>query len=68
MNFDRKQFMFGAALAAITSELGFAMANAEAADDPNSMPTTPAAAHQTEYFFKNSTFEFVFVTALGRAY
>jgi hypothetical protein len=32
------------------------------------LPTTPLAAHQTSYFFKNSAFEFVILTSLGRAY
>jgi len=30
--------------------------------------TTPSAAHQATYFFKNSAFEYVFLTSLGRAY
>ena len=32
------------------------------------VPTTPSGAHQATYFFKNSAFEFVFLTSLGRAY
>ncbi len=35
---------------------------------PTNLPTTPLAAHQATYFFKNSAFEFVFLTSLGRAY
>lgn len=32
------------------------------------LATTPAAAHQATYFFKNSAFEYVLLTSLGRAY
>lgn len=32
------------------------------------LATTPSAAHQATYFFKNSAFEYVFLTCLGRAY
>ncbi len=39
-----------------------------AANDPGNDPTTPLAAGQTSYFFKNSSMEFVFLTGLGRAY
>lgn len=35
---------------------------------PTNLPTTPSGAHQATYFFKNSAFEFVLLTSLGRAY
>lgn len=69
MAIDRKQFMLGLTTAAIAPGLQSAEANAEGANDGGAaMPTTPRAAHQTTYFFKNSAFEYVFLTALGRAY
>ncbi|MBL8541862.1 MAG: prolyl oligopeptidase family serine peptidase [Betaproteobacteria bacterium] len=38
------------------------------AQPTTSLATTPAAAHQATYFFKNSAFEYVLLTSLGRAY
>lgn len=38
------------------------------AQETNNLPTTPLAANQATYFFKNSAFEFVLLTSLGRAY
>lgn len=38
------------------------------AHQTTNLPTTPLAAHQTTYFFKNSAFEFVLLASLGRAY
>lgn len=65
MDIDRKQFTLGLVAASMASGLHSAPADAQGTD---SMPTTPRAAHQTTYFFKNSAFEYVFLTALGRAY
>ncbi len=39
-----------------------------AAQKATNLATTPSAAGQTSYFFKNSAFEFVMLTCLGRAY
>ena len=38
------------------------------AENSDNVPTTPSGARQKKYFFKNSAFEYVFLTCLGRAY
>ena len=68
---DRKQFAIGLAAAAAAIASGPAAADGDDAPPAaatGSLPTTPRAAHQATYFFSNSAFEFVFLTALGRAY
>jgi hypothetical protein len=64
---NRKEFTLG-----LTSAMLAAPAMAEpsgaAENSDNNVPTTPLGAHQKTYFFKNSVFEYVFLTALGRAY
>ncbi len=47
---------------------GLGGSSAAAAQQATNMATTPAAAHQATYFFKNSAFEYVALTSLGRAY
>ena len=38
------------------------------AENSDNVPTTPSGARQKKYFFKNSAFEYVFLTCLARAY
>src|SRR5689334_3977217 len=70
MNLTRKQFGFGM----ITAGFGAALtlhpfrAMSQSTAHPGDLPTTPSGAHQNTYFFKNSSFEYVFLTSLGRAY
>ena len=45
-----------------------AIAVAQDSKQATSVATTPSAAGQTTYFFKNSAFEFVLLSTLGRAY
>jgi hypothetical protein len=71
MKLTRKQFGLGMTLAGMglgaTAEPAGVSAQS-AAPPPTNVPTTPSAAHQATYFFKNSAFEFVFLTSLGRSY
>ncbi len=64
---SRRQFGLGvlATGLAATTAAHPDVASAQAAD---SVATTPTGAHQATYFFKNSAFEYVMLTALGRAY
>jgi hypothetical protein len=71
MTLTRKQFGLGLATAGLPAGLGAPLAAAAAQgapQPPTNLPTSPSAAHQATYFFKNSAFEFVFMTSLGRAY
>jgi hypothetical protein len=69
MTFTRKQFN----LAVLAAGFGAAvrpntiMAQGSTPQTASS-PTTPSAPGQATYFFKNSAFEFVLLTSLGRAY
>ncbi|WP_181832541.1 alpha/beta hydrolase family protein [Bosea caraganae] len=71
MTLTRKQFGLGMAVAGLGAGATAKQAAAQAqggAQQPTNLPTTPSGAHQATYFFKNSAFEFVFLTSLGRAY
>lgn len=71
MILNRKQFGVGMVAAALGTGIGAPRAGAQAQGAPQaatSMATTPSAPHQANYFFKNSAFEFVLLTALGRVY
>jgi len=59
---SRKRFGIGL----LASGLGAALAQGGA--KAASVATTPSATGQATYFFKNSAFEFVLLSALGRAY
>lgn len=64
---SRRAFGLRTAAAGLAATMAFRPA-AGAAPSTASLATTPAAAHQATYFFKNSAFEYVFLTSLGRAY
>ncbi|MCW5624145.1 MAG: hypothetical protein KIT73_05455 [Burkholderiales bacterium] len=67
----RRQFNFGILAAGLGAGMTAATPSAAAEDPPpptDNLPTTPSGAHQATYFFKNSAFEFVLLTSLGRAY
>ncbi|MBN8996304.1 MAG: prolyl oligopeptidase family serine peptidase [Rhizobiales bacterium] len=71
MAVTRKEFTLG--LAATLGAAGGAATSAIAADatgggDDGNDPTSPRGAGQSNYFFKNSTMEFTFLGALGKAY
>jgi len=68
MAVTRKEFTLGlaAALGAAGASPGRA-ADATTGND-GSDPTSPRGAGQSDYFFQNSTMEFTFLGALGRAY
>jgi hypothetical protein len=66
MQINRKQFALG--LTTAMAGAGIVPGYSNAAGGSHSMPTTPAASGQTTYLFKNSSFEYVFLIALGRAY
>jgi dienelactone hydrolase len=66
MQISRKEFGLGLVAAALGSAA--TARAAEAATDGDSVPTTPSAANQKLYFFKHSSFEFVLLNTLGRAY
>src|SRR5690349_9241148 len=76
MKLTRKQFGigmvaagFGAGMTAQATEVPNQAAKPPAGNKPaENLPTTPMAAHQASYFFKNSAFEYVLLTSLGRAY
>ncbi len=76
MKLTRKQFGigmvaagFGAGMTAQATEVPGQAAKPPAGNKPaENLPTTPMAAHQASYFFKNSAFEYVLLTSLGRAY
>jgi hypothetical protein len=71
MKLTRKQFGLGMIAAGLGAGMTGTRTAAEAqnaAKQPTSLATTPSAAHQATYFFKNSAFEFVLLTSLGRAY
>jgi dienelactone hydrolase len=64
MKTDRRQFGLGltTALISLGASPGLLAQKSEAT------PATPAGAARPPYFFKNPTFEFVFLISLGRAY
>ena len=70
MMLTRKAFGLGM----ISAGLGAGIAGKAGAQDTltqdsaANLATTPSAAHQATYFFRNSAFEFVLLTTLGRAY
>lgn len=70
LKLTRKQFGLGLVAAGLGAGLAAAPTITTAQSTPNntSPPTTPLAPGQQTYFFKNSAFEFVLLTALGRAY
>jgi hypothetical protein len=71
MKLTRKQFSFGMVAAGLGAGMTTTQATAQAQGAPQpatSLATTPSAPNQTSYFFKNSAFEFVLLTTLGRAY
>ncbi len=66
VNVNRRQFGFG--LTASLAGLSAAIAtDAQATQDKPAAESNTAAA-KPRYFFKNPTFEIIFLTALGRAY
>jgi hypothetical protein len=67
MKLTRKQFGLGMIAAGLLPEMASAQTQG-AAPQTKSLATTPSGAHQATYFFKNSAFEFVLLTSLGRAY
>jgi len=70
MDVTRKQFALGLAAAvgaALPARAADAGSSGGGGDDGND-PTSPRGAGQSNYFFKNSTMEFVFLNALGKAY
>ncbi len=71
MNLTRKQFglgMVAAGLGARTTAQASEVPGQQPAPAAQNLPTTPMAAHQASYFFRNSAFEYVLLTSLGRAY
>ena len=67
MNSDRRQFSFGLT----TGLLGLSASSKLLAQSSGDHPATPTAqngAAAPPYFFKNRTFEMIFLTSLGRAY
>ena len=71
MKLTRKQFGLGVVAAGLGAAVAVKPGDAggqEAKTPGQDLPTTPKAAHQATYFFKNSAFEFVALTSLGRAY
>ena len=71
MKFTRRQFGVGIIAAGLGARMTVRPATVGAqgtAQQTTNLPTTPSAAHQATYFFKNSAFEFVLLTSLGRAY
>ncbi len=69
MNADRRQFNLGLT----TALLGLSAAphlRAQKSDDqsPAAASTSSSGIARSPYFFKNPTFEIIFLTALGRAY
>lgn len=67
--FTRKQFNLGAIAAGLGAGLSTGRAKAQDRQQAaTNLPTTPSAPGQTSYFFKNSAFEYVFLTSLGRAF
>jgi len=71
MDITRKQFcvgMIGAGIGAGLALRPSSVLSQSMAHPATNLPTTPAAAHQFTYFFKNSSFEYVALTSLGRAY
>lgn len=70
MAVTRKEFALGLAAtlgAALPARAADTGSSGGGGDDGND-PTSPRGAGQSNYFFKNSTMEFVFLNALGRAY
>ena len=67
---SRKQFGIGLIASGLGAALAVSPAIAVAQDSKQatSVATTPSAAGQAAYFFKNSAFEFVLLSTLGRAY
>lgn len=65
MRMSRREIALGLAAAAA---VGGGSGGAAAAAGSEDVPTTPLGKGQTTYFFKNSSMEFVFLTALGAAY
>ena len=77
MRLTRKQFGLGMSAAWLGAGMAArpATVHAQASAQPptgaqaaTSLATTPAAAHQATYFFRNSAFEYVLLTSLGRAF
>lgn len=70
MNITRKQFSYGLASAALGAAFSIRPSGlmAQSSAQRTNVPTTPTGAHQATYFFKNSAFEYVVLTSLGRAY
>lgn len=66
---SRKQFGMGLLASGIGTMLAVSpRAAAQDSKQATSVATTPSAVGQTSYFFKNSAFEFVLLSTLGRAY
>lgn len=64
MNFDRRRFGLGLT----TALFGTSLMPFFAAQKPEEDSSATAGAARTPYFFKNHTFETIFLTSLGRAY
>jgi len=67
MNLTRKQLGLGMVAAGLGGGMAGGSGRVEA-QQTNNLPTTPSAPGQVTRFFKNSAFEFVLLTSLGRAY
>jgi len=69
MKRTRRNFNLGLAAAGLAAGVKTGNGTAQGNTPPaNSLATTPSAAHQATYFFKNSAFEYVALTSLGRAF
>jgi len=71
MKLTRRRFSLGMVAAGLGAGMTVRPATVAAqgvTQQTTNLPTTPSAAHQATYFFKNSAFEFVLLTSLGRAY
>lgn len=67
---NRAQFNLGlsAALVGLGSVSSALAQSTDTSKPAQSQATTPSGAHQHNYFFKDSSFEFVFLSVLGRAF
>jgi pimeloyl-ACP methyl ester carboxylesterase len=67
---SRKHFGLGLFASSVGAALATSPGSAEAQEGTTatSVATTPSATGQETYFFKNSAFEFVLLSTLGRAY
>lgn len=64
MDMGRRQFGFGTA----ATLFGLSVSRELRAQKPEEHSSAPSGASHSTYFFKNPTFEYVFLVSLGRAY